>query len=152
MRASYGVSFVSSKSNLCPAEVIAVLYVISWYIGPRYNGTRLYKELIIGRFAVIKRFEVYRVTISNYTQVIRSNLITNGLLNDSFLFGVWDEGIIKIIYTNTDLNIHLWLCNNVIYFQTTVNKKISRETFLSVLKSSVTTFCYVGSSFHSNLS
>ena len=33
---------MSSKSDSCSAAVIAVLYVISWYIGPRYNGARLY--------------------------------------------------------------------------------------------------------------
>ena len=32
-------SFVSSMSHLCSAALIAVLYVIAWYIGPRYNGT-----------------------------------------------------------------------------------------------------------------
>ena len=42
VRARYVVSFVSSVSDLCSATVIAVLYVISWYIRPRYNDTRLY--------------------------------------------------------------------------------------------------------------
>ena len=32
-------SFVSSMSDLCSAALIVVLYVIAWYIGPRYNGT-----------------------------------------------------------------------------------------------------------------
>ena len=36
------MSFVSSRSDLCSAVVIAVLCVISWYIRPRNNGTRLY--------------------------------------------------------------------------------------------------------------
>ena len=32
-------SLVSSKTDLCSAAVIAVLYVITWYIGPHYNDT-----------------------------------------------------------------------------------------------------------------
>ena len=35
VRVRYGVSFVSPKLDLCFAAVIAVLYVISWYIRPR---------------------------------------------------------------------------------------------------------------------
>ena len=42
VRAGYGVSFVSLKSELATDGIIAGLYVISWYIGPRYNGIRLY--------------------------------------------------------------------------------------------------------------
>ena len=42
VRARFGVSFVSSMSGLCSAAGIAVLYVISRYSGPRYNGTRRY--------------------------------------------------------------------------------------------------------------
>ena len=40
----YAVYFVSSKSHLCSASVIAFLYKIkiSWYIGLCYNGTWLY--------------------------------------------------------------------------------------------------------------
>ena len=41
VRARYGVSVVSLKSDLRSATVIAVLYVILWKIGQRYNGTRL---------------------------------------------------------------------------------------------------------------
>ena len=37
-----GVSVVSTDTDLCCASVTAVLYVISCYIGPRYNGTRLH--------------------------------------------------------------------------------------------------------------
>ena len=36
-RASYGVSFVSSNSDLCSASITAVLHVISCYIIPLYN-------------------------------------------------------------------------------------------------------------------
>ena len=43
MRLRYGVSFVSSGSELCSAAVIAVLFVISWYIWQCYDGDRLYK-------------------------------------------------------------------------------------------------------------
>ena len=42
VRSRFGVSFVSSKSDLWSGVVIAVLYVISWYIVPRYSGTELY--------------------------------------------------------------------------------------------------------------
>ena len=34
--------FASSKSHLYSVVVIAILCVISWYVGPRYNGTRMY--------------------------------------------------------------------------------------------------------------
>ena len=40
MKAKNGMSVVSVfKPDLSSATVIAVSYVISWYIGPRYNGT-----------------------------------------------------------------------------------------------------------------
>ena len=42
VRARYGVSFVGSDSNWYPASVPAVVCETSCYIGPRYNGTRLY--------------------------------------------------------------------------------------------------------------
>ena len=42
VRASYGVSFVGSHSDLYSASVTAVMHTISFHIGPRYNGTRLY--------------------------------------------------------------------------------------------------------------
>ena len=38
----YSVSFVVSISDLYCAPVTAVMYAISYYIGPRYNGTQLY--------------------------------------------------------------------------------------------------------------
>ena len=39
MRAIYGVSVVNTNSNLCSASVTRVLYAISCWIEPRYNGT-----------------------------------------------------------------------------------------------------------------
>ena len=42
VRARYDVSFVDSISDLYSAPVTAVIYVISCYIRPRYNGTQLY--------------------------------------------------------------------------------------------------------------
>ena len=39
---SYGVSFVDPISDRCSATVPVIIYVISYNIGPRYNGTRLY--------------------------------------------------------------------------------------------------------------
>ena len=36
--------FVDSNSDLYSTSVIAVLYAISRYIGPRYNNTQLYFE------------------------------------------------------------------------------------------------------------
>ena len=38
----YWVSFVIKKSDLCNVWATSVLYEISRYTGPRYNGTRLY--------------------------------------------------------------------------------------------------------------
>ena len=43
-QARYRVSVMSLKSDLRPAAVVAVPWVITWLIGPRYNGTRLYFE------------------------------------------------------------------------------------------------------------
>ena len=41
LMARYGMSYVISKSDLYFASVFLLLYVISWYIAPRYNSTRL---------------------------------------------------------------------------------------------------------------
>ena len=42
VRARYGIYFVGSNCDLYFASVTAVVYAISFYIGPSYNGTRLY--------------------------------------------------------------------------------------------------------------
>ena len=42
VRARYGVSFVDPASDWYSAWVPATIYVISYYIRPRYKGTRLY--------------------------------------------------------------------------------------------------------------
>ena len=42
--ARYGVTFVSSHTDLCLASVTVMMYAISCHIGPRYNGTRLYES------------------------------------------------------------------------------------------------------------
>ena len=47
--ARYWVSFVISTSHLCSTAANAVLRAISWYIGPRYDGTRQYSSPIKGR-------------------------------------------------------------------------------------------------------
>ena len=39
---SYGLSFVGPHSDLYSASATAVMYTISYYIGPRYNDTQLY--------------------------------------------------------------------------------------------------------------
>ena len=47
MRARYGLSFVDSASDWYPASVVAIIYAISYYFGPRYNhdnGTRLHYD------------------------------------------------------------------------------------------------------------
>ena len=41
------MSFVDSISDLYSAPITAVMSVTSCYIGPRYNGTRLYPKLMI---------------------------------------------------------------------------------------------------------
>ena len=43
--ARYGVSFVDPASDWCSALVFAIIYAISYYIGPRYNGTLLYMHM-----------------------------------------------------------------------------------------------------------
>ena len=50
VRARYGVSFVCSNSCLYLASVIVVIHAISCYIGPRYNGTRLYISRLFHEF------------------------------------------------------------------------------------------------------
>ena len=42
VRVRYGVSFVDPGSDWYSASVPVIIYVISYNIGPRYNGTRLY--------------------------------------------------------------------------------------------------------------
>ena len=44
VRMRYGVSFVNLKSDWYATFVNAVVCEISWYIGPRHNGTWLYFE------------------------------------------------------------------------------------------------------------
>ena len=44
IRVSYGVSFVISNSDLYSVLVSSVMYVISRYFEPCYNGTRLYYD------------------------------------------------------------------------------------------------------------
>ena len=40
------VSFVSSISDLRSAVIIAAMCIVSWNIGPCYNGTRLYIAIL----------------------------------------------------------------------------------------------------------
>ena len=44
VRARYGVSFLDPASDWHWASIPAIIHAISYYIGPRYNGTRLYYE------------------------------------------------------------------------------------------------------------
>ena len=48
-----GRAFVSLKCHLCSAAVIAVLMVILWKTGPRYNSTRLYMITNQGSIMII---------------------------------------------------------------------------------------------------
>ena len=43
VRARYGVSFVDPASDWYSTSIPLIIYVMSYNIGPRYNGTRLYK-------------------------------------------------------------------------------------------------------------
>ena len=45
MRVRYGVSFVNITSDTHFTSVIVVTYEESYYVGPRYNGTWLYRSL-----------------------------------------------------------------------------------------------------------
>ena len=49
---------VYCEFEACSVAVIAVPYVISWYIGPRYNGTPLYCAIVIATWA---RFNIKNV-------------------------------------------------------------------------------------------
>ena len=46
VRARYGVSFVRIASDWYSASVIIVPYAKSCYVGPRYNGTPLYNDVM----------------------------------------------------------------------------------------------------------
>ena len=52
VRARYGVSFVGSASDWYSASVPAMTCAISCYIGPCYNGTRLYVSLGLDLFKI----------------------------------------------------------------------------------------------------
>ena len=45
VRASYGVSFGGPASDWYPAWVRAIIYAISYYTGPSYNGTQPYNAM-----------------------------------------------------------------------------------------------------------
>ena len=45
-RASYGVSFMEPVSDWCSVSFPAMMYEMPCYIGPRYDGTRLYIYMI----------------------------------------------------------------------------------------------------------
>ena len=47
VKASYGVSFVGSNSGWYLVSATAVIRAITWYIGPRFSGSRLYIKFII---------------------------------------------------------------------------------------------------------
>ena len=47
MRARYGVSFVRVNSEICSDTIAVVFSAVSYYTGPRYNGTTLYWVTII---------------------------------------------------------------------------------------------------------
>ena len=42
VKARYGVYFVDSTSDWYSASIPAMIYVVAYFIGPRYNSTRLY--------------------------------------------------------------------------------------------------------------
>ena len=46
VRVKFGMNFVGPDSDWYSAWVSAIIYAISYYIGPRYNGTQLYIEII----------------------------------------------------------------------------------------------------------
>ena len=46
VRAKYGVCFVGQPSDWHSASVPAIIYAISYYTGPHYNGTRLWHGMV----------------------------------------------------------------------------------------------------------
>ena len=55
--ARYGVSFANSKSNLWSVIIIAMMCIISWNNGPRYNGIRLYYLASKGNCGIRRLFD-----------------------------------------------------------------------------------------------
>ena len=49
VRARYGVALVAPASDWYSAALLVIIYVISYNIGPRDNGTRLYISLMVSR-------------------------------------------------------------------------------------------------------
>ena len=60
-RASYGVSFVGLAFDWYYASVFALMYAISCYNGPRYNGTRLYFEVWIPKRQLVDHLKIKRL-------------------------------------------------------------------------------------------
>ena len=51
--ARYGVSFVDTASEWYSAWFSAIIYIISYYIGARYNGTWLYlRSVVVGNWLI----------------------------------------------------------------------------------------------------
>ena len=93
VRARYGVSLVGSNSDSCPASVTIMMYAISCYIIPRYNGIWLYVYIIACNFhtvihilsitckAVIRRFLItdWRKIKINSDWVLLSHMVVTEL-------------------------------------------------------------------------
>ena len=62
--ANYGVSVVSLESHLRSDAVIAVSYVISWWTGPRNDGTQLY--YLIARVDEFNAQQQYSASVNKW--------------------------------------------------------------------------------------
>ena len=73
VRARYGVSFVDAPFDWHSDSVPAIIYAQSYYIGPRYNGTRLYLDGLC-----VIRFTITHVCLEDgLFQIISRSLLTH---------------------------------------------------------------------------
>ena len=56
--AIYGVSLVDPASDWNSASVSAIIYTISYYVGPCYNSTPLYLQIVKGIGAILSTGDV----------------------------------------------------------------------------------------------
>ena len=75
VRARYGVSFVDPASDWYSASVAVIIYIIYCYIGPRYNGTRLFCFVFLLPTANIFQFLKWTNWIMKIQHVLSSHQI-----------------------------------------------------------------------------
>ena len=96
------MSVVISKSELCISPVIVLLYVISWYGAPCYNGTQLYTVVMNVVFTKTVLNSWKPVEVSHHFSRSFQYLQKSELLKDRVY--AMKGGLVHI-----DIKISLWL-------------------------------------------